>query len=124
MDERAHEPLSKEVLDDWLKVILTAAWVLLLKHLGVVWGIEEVREGTGNITRWFLHRFKKIADVEAEIVTTNCDANHVTEAQMRKWKGLGFTDAHIADALSGFPATGWNRLPEGRTEIDVAEATP
>ena len=119
MDERAHEPLPKEVLDDWLKVATDRRMGALVEAFRRGMGIEEVREGTGNITRWFLHRFKKIADVEAEIVATNCDANQITEAQMRKWKGLGFTDAHIADALSGFPATGWNRLPEGRTEIDV-----
>ena len=83
MDERAHEPLPKEVLDDWLKVATDRRMGALVEAFRRGMGIEEVREGTGNITRWFLHRFKKIADVEAEIVATNCDANQITEAQMR-----------------------------------------
>ena len=121
MDERAHEPLSEEILADWLKVATDRRMGALIEAFRRGMSIEEVRTGTGNITRWFLHRFKKIADMEAEIVATDCDASEITEAQMRRWKGLGFTDAHIADALSGFPASGWNKLPQGRTEVEVMQ---
>ena len=38
---------------------------------------------------------------------------------MRYWKGCGFTDLHIADALSGFPATGFKQLSVGRDEFAV-----
>ena len=41
---------------------------------------------------------------------------------MRRWKGAGFTDLHIADALAGFPASGFKSLPEGSDE-DAVMAT-
>jgi carbamoyl-phosphate synthase large subunit len=39
--------------------------------------------------------------------------------EMRRWKGAGFTDLHIADALAGFPASGFKTLPEGADEFAV-----
>ena len=38
---------------------------------------------------------------------------------MRKWKGLGFSDLHIADALLGFPSGGISTLQEGSNQIAV-----
>jgi carbamoyl-phosphate synthase large subunit len=121
MDERMHEPLPQPVLDEWLRVATDRRMGALVEAFRRGMGIEEVHEGTGKITRWFLHRFKKIADVEAEIVAANCDAADISEAQMCAWKGLGFTDAHIADAISGFPASGWKNLPANRNEIAVMQ---
>ena len=34
-------------------------------------------------------------------------------------EGVGFTDLHIADALCGFPSTGFKELPAGRGEVAV-----
>ena len=39
--------------------------------------------------------------------------------EMRYWKGYGFTDLHIADALSGFHTSGFKQLPNGKNEFAV-----
>tara|TARA_Y100001934_G_scaffold13491_1_gene16439 strand:+ start:1 stop:1851 length:1851 start_codon:yes stop_codon:yes gene_type:complete len=38
---------------------------------------------------------------------------------MRRWKGMGFTDLHIADALAGFPPGGFKSLSNGENEDAV-----
>ncbi|MEE3082549.1 MAG: carbamoyl-phosphate synthase large subunit [Candidatus Thermoplasmatota archaeon] len=121
MDERSHEPLPQPVLEEWLNVATDRRMGALIEAFRRDMSIEDVRRISGNITRWFLHRFKEIADIESEIVSANCDASDVSDAQMRRWKGAGFTDAHIADALNGFPASGWKNLPAGRNEIAVMQ---
>ena len=121
MDERAGEPLDEALLNEWLRVPTDRRMGALIEGFRRGRGIEEMREGTGNITRWFLHKFDNMAKAEAEIVASGVSAAEISEAQMRRWKGLGFTDAHIADALNGFPATGWKRLPAGNDEIAVME---
>ena len=71
---------------------------------------------SGGITRWFLHRFENMAAIETEIRAAGeigLPPAEVPEAEMRLWKGAGFTDLHIADALAGFPASGFKQLPEG-----------
>ena len=45
--------------------------------------------------------------------------SEIPESEMRSWKGVGFTDLHIADALCGFPSTGFKELPAGRGEVAV-----
>jgi carbamoyl-phosphate synthase large subunit len=84
--------------------------------------IEDVRDLSGCITRWFLHRFERMAALETEIRAAGELGMVPTEIppfEMRRWKGAGFSDAHIADALAGFPASGWKSLDEGEGEDAV-----
>ena len=46
-------------------------------------------------------------------------ASEIPILEMRRWKGAGFTDLHIADALAGFPASGFKPLPEDSDEDAV-----
>ena len=46
-------------------------------------------------------------------------ASEIPILEMRRWKGAGFTDLHIADALAGFPASGFKSLPEDSDEDAV-----
>ena len=86
------------------------------------YSIEDVRDVSGGITRWFLHRFEKMAALETEIRAAGelgMSASEIPVLEMRRWKGAGFTDLHIADALAGFPASGFKTLPEGSNEDTV-----
>ena len=85
------------------------------------WTIERVHEIT-RITRWFLYGFQRIANMENEIVARGCSPNDVTASEFRKWKSHGFSDGHIADALSGFPATGLKGISASRNEQAVMSA--
>lgn len=122
MDERATQPLPDEILDDWLRVATDRRMNALFEAFRRGMSIEEVREVSGGITRWFLHRFKNMADAEAEIIAAG-DAGikpaKITDEQMRHWKGLGFSDAHIADALGGFPVLGYKSLTDDMNEHAV-----
>jgi carbamoyl-phosphate synthase large subunit len=82
------------------------------------WSVEKVHEIT-RITRWFLYRFEKIAQMEKEIVDLSCNPTELDIDLLRKWKSHGFTDSHIADALNAFPAKGYKSLPRGRDEDSV-----
>jgi carbamoyl-phosphate synthase large subunit len=53
-----------------------------------------------------LVRFPKDSDMENQIVAMGCAPSNVSSDDLRIWKSHGFSDAHIADALSGFPASG------------------
>ena len=86
------------------------------------YSIEDVRDVSGGITRWFLHRFEKMAALETEIRAAGelgMSASEIPALEMRRWKGAGFTDLHIADALAGFPASGFKSLPEDSNEDSV-----
>ena len=85
------------------------------------WSIERVHEIT-RITRWFLYGFQRIANVENEIVARACSPRDLTADELRKWKSFGFSDGHIADALSGFPTTGLKELVESKSEQAVMKA--
>jgi carbamoyl-phosphate synthase large subunit len=88
------------------------------------YSIDDVRDLTGGVTRWFLHRFEKMAAIETEIRAAGeigLVASKIPEGEMRKWKGFGFNDLHIADALSGFPSSGYSTLQEGADQFAVTQ---
>jgi len=116
--ERAEEPLPEHTLIDWLTVATDRRMGALLEAFRRGWSIERVHELT-RMTRWFLHRFKRLADMEAEIRAQGVAPDRLNADDVRRWKSHGFTDAHIADALAGFPAAGPSSLPEGRNEAAV-----
>jgi len=116
--ERAREPLPEATLIDWLTTATDRRMGALLEAFRRGWSIERVHELT-RMTRWFLHRFKRIADLEAEIVSKGCAPSSLSLDDLRRWKSHGMTDAHIADALAGFPATGPGQLQEGHDEVAV-----
>ena len=116
--ERAEEPLPEHTLIDWLTVATDRRMGALLEAFRRGWSIERVHELT-RMTRWFLHRFKRLADMEAEIRAQGVAPDRLNADDIRRWKSHGFTDAHIADALAGFPAAGPSSLPEGRNEAAV-----
>ena len=118
MQERAYEELPDSVLVDWCKIATDRRMGALIEAFRRGWSVERVHEIT-RITRWFLYRFENIAKVENEIVSKACNPSDVDLESLRKWKSLGFSDSHIADALNSFPATGYKSLPRGRDESTV-----
>ena len=122
MDERASEPLPEALLIDWLRVPTDRRMGALFEAFRRGYSIEDVRDVSGGITRWFLHRFEKMAALETEIRAAGelgMSASEIPVLEMRRWKGAGFTDLHIADALAGFPASGFKTLPEDSNEDSV-----
>ncbi len=104
MDERAAIPLDDATLETWLSVPSDRRMAALFESFRRGWDIERVREISGGITRWFLHRFSTMASIEAEIVEVglSSDIEKIEEDSIRRWKGYGFSDAHIVDAMNGF----------------------
>jgi len=122
MDERSSEPLPTAILEDWLRVPTDRRMSAIMEAFRRGYSLEDVRDLTGGVTRWFLHRFEKMAAIETEIRAAGemgLRPSEIPESEMRSWKGVGFTDLHIADALCGFPSTGFKDLPAGRGEVAV-----
>ena len=121
MADRALEQLPDNVLIDWLRIATDRRMGAVIEAFRRGWTIERVHEIT-RITRWFLYGFQRIANIENEIVARGCSPNDVTSSEFRKWKSHGFSDGHIADALSGFPATGLKEISASRNEQAVMSA--
>ena len=121
MADRALEQLPDNVLIDWLRIATDRRMGAVIEAFRRGWTIERVHEIT-RITRWFLYGFQRIANIENEIVARGCSPNDVTASEFRKWKSYGFSDGHIADALSGFPATGLKEISASRNEQAVMSA--
>jgi carbamoyl-phosphate synthase large subunit len=92
----------------------------VLEALRRGWGVERVHEIT-RITRWFLYGFERLAQMEAEITARGVSPTELTEKELRRWKSHGFSDAHIADALAGFPPEGLKSLATGQDERAVMQ---
>lgn len=121
MGERAHTPLPDETLDEWLRIATDRRMGALVEAFRRGMTVEQVHEITA-MTRWFLHKFERLMAVDAEIVSAGESGvmpSSISAEQMRRWKSNGFSDAHIADALAGYPATGWKIKTAGATEFDV-----
>ena len=119
MDERAAERLPTALLEDWLRIPTDRRMGAVIEAFRRGYSIEDVRDLTGGITRWFLRRFEKLAAIETEIRAAGeigMRPAGIPESEMRSWKGAGFTDLHIADALCGFPESGFKNLPTGQDE--------
>ncbi len=122
MDERAFEPLPEALLEDWLRIPSDRRMGALFEAFRRGYSIEDVRDMSGGVTRWFLHRFENMAAIETEIRAAGeigLSPSEIPDSEMRLWKGAGFTDLHIADALAGFPESGYKLLPEGSNEAAV-----
>ena len=122
MDERSSEPLPTAILEDWLRVPTDRRMSAIMEAFRRGYSLEDVRDLTGGVTRWFLHRFEKMAAIETEIRAAGemgLRPSEIPESEMRSWKGVGFTDLHIADALCGLPSAGFKHLPAGRGEVAV-----
>lgn len=104
MDERVTTPLDDATLESWLSIPSDRRMAALFESFRRGWDIERVREISGGITRWFLHRFSTMASIEAEIMEAGASLGieNVEEYSIRRWKGYGFSDAHIVDAMNGF----------------------
>ena len=118
MADRALEKLPDNILIDWLRIATDRRMGAVIEAFRRGWTIERVHEIT-RITRWFLHGFQRIANIENEIVARGCSPSDVTASEFRKWKSHGFSDGHIADALSRFPATGLKDISASRNEQAV-----
>ena len=118
MAERANEPLPDEVLVDWCSIATDRRMGALIEAFRRGWSVEKVHEIT-RITRWFLYRFEKIAQIEHEMIELSCNPTEIDREVLRKWKSHGFADSHIADALNSFPASGYKSLPRGRDEDSI-----
>ena len=118
MAERANEPLPDEILVDWCSIATDRRMGALIEAFRRGWSVEKVHEIT-RITRWFLYRFEKIAQMEKEMVALSCNPTEIDVDTLRTWKSYGFSDSHIADALNAFPASGYKSLPRGRDEDSV-----
>ena len=118
MSERAHEILPDKVLIDWLSIATDRRMGAVIEAFRRGWSVERVHEIT-RITRWFLYGFQNLANIEAEITSQGCSPADLTAEKLRRWKSFGFSDAHIADALSGFPALGLKSLASNKNETAV-----
>jgi len=122
MDERAFEPLPEALLEDWLRIPSDRRMSALFEAFRRGYSIEDVRDMSGGVTRWFLHRFENMAAIETEIRAAGeigLSPSEIPDSEMRLWKGAGFTDLHIADALAGFPESGYKMIPAGSNEAAV-----
>ena len=118
MAERAFTALPDSTLVEWCRVATDRRMGALIEAFRRGWSVEKVHEIT-RITRWFLYRFENIAQMEREITATSALPTELNREQLRSWKSHGFSDAHIADALSAFPPTGPRTLASGRDEDAV-----
>ena len=118
MAERALSSLPDSTLVEWCRVATDRRMGALIEAFRRGWSVEKVHEIT-RITRWFLYRFENIARIEKEITATTALPSELTREQLQHWKSHGFSDNHIADALSGFPAGGPRAIPSGRDEEAV-----
>jgi carbamoyl-phosphate synthase large subunit len=118
MAERALTQLPDNTLVEWCRVATDRRMGALIEAFRRGWSVEKVHEIT-RITRWFLYRFENIAKTERAITETHAAPSELTRPQLKQWKSLGFSDAHIADALSGFPAAGPKSLQAGFDEDAV-----
>ena len=119
--ERAATPLPDETLENWLRVPTDRRMLALIEAFRRGWGIERVREISGGITRWFLHRFSSLAATEMEVMAHGGSPSDIDGIDLQRWKGAGMTDAHIADALAGFPAAGVRDLDHDHGPLGVME---
>ena len=122
ISERAEESLPTAILEDWLRIPTDRRMGAIIEAFRRGYSIEDVRDLTGGITRWFLSGFENIAAIETEIRAAGelgMNPNEIPNEELRSWKGLGFSDIHIADALAGFPVSGFNSLPSNKDEIAV-----
>ena len=118
MAERALTQLPDNTLVEWCRVATDRRMGALIEAFRRGWSVEKVHEIT-RITRWFLYRFQHIAQTERSITDSQATPGELTREQLKAWKSLGFSDAHIADALSGFPASGPKSLQPGFDEEAV-----
>tara|TARA_Y100000766_G_scaffold54015_1_gene43783 strand:- start:14573 stop:17917 length:3345 start_codon:yes stop_codon:yes gene_type:complete len=118
MAERALSSLPDSTLVEWCRVATDRRMGALIEAFRRGWSVEKVHEIT-RITRWFLYRFENIARIEKEITATTALPSELTREQLQHWKSHGFSDNHISDALSGFPAGGPRTIPSGRDEEAV-----
>jgi len=118
MNVRAKEKLNEEVLINWLEVPTDRRLSAILEAFRRGWDVEKIHSHT-SITRWFLYRIETIIEIENEIINSGDSPDELSEKSIRKWKGYGFSDAYIADALSNFPSSGWKHLPESQNELAV-----
>ena len=121
MGDRAKEPLPDEELEKWLTVATDRRMAALYEAFRREWSIERVKSLTA-MTTWFLDKFQRMAAMDAEVVAAGkagkkpADLDQLT---LRRWKSAGLTDAHIADAMAGYPVSGWRIKESGRQEFDV-----
>ena len=118
MAERALTQLPDSTLVEWCRVATDRRMGALIEAFRRGWSVEKVHEIT-RITRWFLYRFENIAQTERAITDLHATPAELTREQLKSWKSLGFSDAHIADSLAGFPATGPKSLQAGFDEEAV-----
>ena len=118
MAERALTQLPDITLVEWCRVATDRRMGALIEAFRRGWSVEKVHEIT-RITRWFLYRFENIAQTERAITDLHATPAELTREQLKSWKSLGFSDAHIADSLAGFPATGPKSLQAGFDEEAV-----
>ena len=118
MAERALTQLPDSTLVEWCRVATDRRMGALIEAFRRGWSVEKVHEIT-RITRWFLYRFESIARTERSITDLHATPAELTREQLKSWKSLGFSDAHIADALAGFPPTGPKSLQPGFDEEAV-----
>jgi carbamoyl-phosphate synthase large subunit len=125
MGERATTELPDEVLEDWLRIATDRRMGALYEAFRRGWSVEKVWEIT-SITRWFLHKFERMATTDNEVRSAGWGSSdegippdQISAAQMRRWKSVGMSDAHICDALANYPASGYPLLPDGFGEDAV-----
>ena len=117
-------PLPSNILEEWLRIPSDRRMGAIFEAFRRGYSIEEVRNLTGGITRWFLHRFETMALVEAEVKLigrSGLDTSQISEKDLRYWKGMGFSDLYIANALVGFNVNKSNRIISEIDEFSITK---
>jgi carbamoyl-phosphate synthase large subunit len=108
-------PLPDEILEEWLTIPSDRRITAIFEAFRRGYGIENIRNLTGGVTRWFLHRFEQMASIESEVVSagkSGLDISQIPEEKLRIWKGMGFSDLYIAEAFSGFSEENSDKINE------------
>ncbi|MGB1495185.1 MAG: carbamoyl-phosphate synthase large subunit, partial [Candidatus Thalassarchaeaceae archaeon] len=108
-------PLPDEILEEWLTIPSDRRIAAIFEAFRRGYGIENIRNLTGGVTRWFLHRFEQMALIESEVVSagkSGLDISQIPEEKLRLWKGMGFSDLYIAEAFSGFSEENSDKINE------------
>ena len=108
-------PLPNEILEEWLTIPSDRRIAAIFEAFRRGYGIENIRNLTGGVTRWCLHRFEQMASIESEVVSagkSGLDISQIPEEKLRLWKGMGFSDLYIAEAFSGFSEENSDKINE------------
>ena len=104
MSQRAHEALPDATLVDWLAIASDRRMGACWKRFGRAGALKKSTRSPASPVVPL--RFRASGADGAQHRGPGVSPAELTEEELRLWKSHGFSDAHIADALAGFPPEG------------------